>query len=64
MPLKLRIIQIARMKLEKIRVHRDGGVLETDQHLDRFPFQLRTETEQRMLIEAELIEYKAQALVW
>jgi len=33
-PLKLRMIEIARMNIERVRVHRDWRVLEVDRNLD------------------------------
>jgi hypothetical protein len=55
-PLELRIIQVAGMKLEVIRVHRNTWVFEFDDDFDCIACGPRREIEQRVLVEPELLE--------
>ena len=53
-PFKLRIVQITRMHVEIVGVHRDGRILELDNQLHAFALGTCIEIQQRMLIQAEL----------
>jgi len=53
-PLELRIVQVARVQVEIVRVNRDGRVLELNDDLNPFAFGPRREIQQRMLIQAQL----------
>ena len=60
-PLKLRMIQVARMQIEIIGVDWDIGILELDDDLDSVAFGPRGEVQQRMLVQAQLSEDALQA---
>lgn len=53
-PLELRVVEVARMKIEVVRVHGDRCVLELDDYFYAFAFGPGGEVQERMLVEAEL----------
>ena len=60
-PLKLRIVEIARMKLEVVSVNRDVFVLELDDDFNAFTLRARREIQQWMFVEAQLSEDPLEA---
>jgi hypothetical protein len=54
-PLELRVVEIARMQLEVVRVDRRIGETRTNDHLDRVALGAGVEFHQRVLVEAELV---------
>ena len=55
-PLKLRMIEVSRMQLKVISMHRDGGILELDDDLDAICFRPGVKIQQRMFVQAQLCE--------
>jgi len=55
-PFELRIVEIARMKLEVVGVNRDVFVLELDDDFNAFTLRARREIQQWMFVEAQLSE--------
>ena len=62
-PLELRMIEIAWMQVEVVRVHRDGGLSELNDDFYALALRLRAEIEQRMFIQAQLIQHALQSAV-
>lgn len=60
-PLKLRVIEIAGMQFEVVRVNRYLRVLEIDDYFYAVAIGPRIESQQRMLIEAKLLKNALQA---
>ena len=60
-PFELRVVEVARVQVEIIRVHRDRGVFELDDDFHAFALGARGEVQQRMLVEAELGEDSVEA---
>jgi toxin YoeB len=60
-PFKLRVIEVAWMKIEIISVHRNGFIFELDDDLDTLPLGARGEVQERVLIEPELSENAIEA---
>ena len=60
-PLELRMVQITRVQIEVIGVHRYTRIPELDDQFDAITFAASIEREQRVLIETELSEYAIQA---
>ena len=60
-PLELRIVEIARMKLEVVGVNRDVFVLELDDDFNAFTLRARREIQQWMFVEAQLSEDPLEA---
>ena len=60
-PFKLRVVEVARVQVEVIRVHRDRGVFELNDYFHAFALGARGEIQQRMLVETELGEDSVQA---
>ena len=57
LPFELRVIQIARMHFIKVGMHGHGAMHELDADLDAIALGLRAETQQGVLIEAQLLEH-------
>ena len=55
-PLELGMVQVARMQVEIVGVHRDCRRLELDDDLDAFALVAGGKIQQRVLVEAELGE--------
>ena len=55
-PLELRMIEVARMKIEIINMYGNGSVFELDDDLNTFTLGARGKVQQRMLVQAQLIE--------
>ena len=55
-PRELRVIEVARMDLELVGVHRDRRVLQINQDLNGFVFLTRSKGEQGMVVEPKVIE--------
>lgn len=53
-PLKLRVVEIARMQIEVVRVHLHAFIFELDDDLDSFALSAGGKVQQRMLVEAKL----------
>jgi len=62
-PLKLRVVEIPRMNVKDVRVHRDRRLLELDCNFYPFSLRLRAEDEQGVFVKAELVENTLQARV-
>ena len=62
-PLELRVVQVARMKLKVVGVHRHAWIFEANDHFHRLAAELRVEGEQRMLVKRELIQNTLQARI-
>jgi hypothetical protein len=62
-PFKLRVVQVARMKIEIVSVYREGWIFELDNHFHAFPFCASGKIQQWVLIEAELREDAVEATV-
>jgi len=60
-PLELRVVQVARMELKVVGVHRHAWIFEANDHFHCLAAQLRVEGEQRMLVKRELIQNTLQA---
>jgi hypothetical protein len=60
-PFELRVVEVAGMKVEIIRVHRDRSVLELDDDFHAFAFGARGKVQQGMLVKAELGEDAVEA---
>jgi hypothetical protein len=60
-PLELRVVEVARVQLETVGVHRDRFVFELDDDLDTFAFGAGGEIQQWMFVEAELSEDAVEA---
>ena len=60
-PFELRIVEIARMKLEVVGVNRDVFVLELDDDFNAFTLRARREIQQWMFVEAQLSEDPLEA---
>ena len=60
-PFELRIVEIARMKLEVVGVNRDVFVLELDDDFNAFTLRARGEIQQWMFVEAQLSEDPLEA---
>jgi hypothetical protein len=62
-PFELRIVQIARMQIEVIRVHWDAWIPKLDDQLDAIALGARIEIKQRMLVETKLGENALQSRI-
>jgi len=60
-PFELRIVEIARMKLEVVGVNRDVFVLELDNDFNAFTLRARGEIQQWMFVEAQLSQDPLEA---
>ena len=60
-PFELRMIEIARVQIEIIRMHGDGLIFEFNDDLDALALGARGEIQQRMLIETQLREDSVEA---
>jgi hypothetical protein len=60
-PLELRMVEIARMKIEIVCVYGNGRVFELDNDLSSFPLGARGEVQERMLVETQLSEDAIEA---
>jgi len=60
MPGELRMIEIARVNWKHVGVNRDGRVLQIDEDFDHAVIFARRKSEQRMIIEPQVIEYFLQ----
>jgi len=56
-PLELRVVEIARMHFENVRMNRNRRVPELDKDFYRFAFCPRREVQQRMLVETQLVPH-------
>jgi hypothetical protein len=63
-PFKLRVIEIARMEIEIIRMHGNGFIFELDDDLDAFALGARREIQQWVFVKAELREDAVEAGVY
>jgi len=61
-PLKLRIVEIARMQIVVVSMNFGLSESGTEYHLNPIALGARAERDQRMLIELELIEYLSEAV--
>src|SRR5437879_463105 len=50
-PLKLRIVEVPRMQIEIVRMHRNAFILEPDDDFHAVAFRARRESQQRMFVE-------------
>jgi len=62
-PFELRMIQVSRVQVEVVSVNRDRRILEPDDDLYAVAFSPRTEVEQGMLIQAQLLQNTAETFV-
>ena len=62
-PFKLRIVEVAGMKIKIVGVNGHAFVFEPDDDFNPFAFGARGEVQQRMLIETELRKYAMEARV-
>ena len=60
-PLKLRIIEIPRMQIEVVGVHRNAVILELDDDFDAIAFGVSGEVEKGMFIKPKLSENAVQS---
>ena len=63
-PLKLRVVEIARVEIEVVDVHGDGLVFEADDDLDAVALGARGKVQQRMFVETKLGEDAIEAGVF
>ena len=56
-PLELGMVEVTRVHLEVIGVHRNGRVLEIDDDLDAVMLFARTELKKRVFVETELSQH-------
>jgi hypothetical protein len=56
-PLELRAVQVTRMQIEVVSVHRDRWILELDDQLHAIALRASGEIEQRVLVETELSKH-------
>ncbi len=62
-PFKLSIVEIARVHIKIIGVHRHGWIFELNNYFHAISFSARRKIQQRMLVKAELIENTIQASI-
>jgi hypothetical protein len=62
-PLELRMVEIPRMNVEDVGMHRDRGLLEIDCNFYPLSLRLRAEDEQGVFVKAKLVENTLQARV-
>lgn len=62
-PLKLRVVQIAGMKLEIVGMHGNVRVLKLDDDFDGVAFVAGIEIEQRMFVEPELVKHALETSI-
>jgi hypothetical protein len=62
-PFELRVVQIARMQVEVISVHRNGRILELDDELHAIALGASREIQQWMLVESQLSQDAFQAWI-
>ena len=62
-PFELWMIQVTRVKLEIVRMHRKLRILELDDDLDCFALGAGVEDKQRMLVEPKLSQYPFETLI-
>ena len=62
-PLELRVIEVARVQLEIIGVHRYRRVLELDDHGHALPILARVKLQQRVLVAEQLPQHAVEARV-
>jgi len=60
-PFELGVVQIARMQVEVVSVHRHGWILKLNDQFDAIAFSASGEVEQGVLVETELSEDALQA---
>jgi len=63
-PLELRMIEVARMKIEIINMYGNGGVFELDNDFDTLALGARGKIQQRMLVQAQLSEDPFEARIF
>src|SRR5260370_22383979 len=61
-PFKLSMVEVARVHIKVISVHRHGWIFELNDYFHAISLGACRETQQRMLVEAELIENAIQAV--
>jgi len=62
-PLELRVVEVARVHIEVVSMHRNGAVLELNNQLHTLAFGARREVHQGVLVEAQLRADSFQARV-
>src|SRR3981081_1902832 len=62
-PFKLSIVEVARVHVKIISVHRHGWIFELNNYFHTISFGARRKIKQRMLVESQLIENASQASV-
>jgi hypothetical protein len=62
-PFKLRIVEVARVHIKIISVHRHGWIFELNNYFHTISLGARRKIQQRMLVKAELIENAIQASI-
>ena len=62
-PFELGVVQITRMQIEVVGVHRHAWILELDDQFNAITFRASIEIEQWVLVETQLSENAIQALI-